>query len=300
MEGLEYDKEKYPDTGYLTNLAITVYPGLDWYKKVFRLAENGVKSGQWKESEIFQSIKDHLSRYYPSERGIRNGTIDWCALFNYISNKSRPENDKDWSPLLIIREQTYYQMNHVPQENKLENETTTDNKLSQEFKDKNITSTPPPFPKARIIQQVPFKDKLRFIVSVSVIILFLGGLAVISLPYIIQFGPSVIGGFIIICIVGVLVLGGLGLLGNGIDAIFNTKQARVSSYSPKYPENWNEIRKEVLKRDGNRCANCGSKVNLHIHHIVSLKDHGSNNIDNLKTVCKNCHEKIHPFMKDYD
>lgn len=34
-------------------------------------------------------------------------------------------------------------------------------------------------------------------------------------------------------------------------------------------------------------------TNLHVHHIVPLKDGGSNNSDNLTTLCKECHDAIH-------
>lgn len=57
--------------------------------------------------------------------------------------------------------------------------------------------------------------------------------------------------------------------------------------------------KDVYSRDGYQCQNCHQKggkkgpAKLNAHHIVPLKDGGSNNASNLKTLCKNCHDAIH-------
>jgi hypothetical protein len=67
--------------------------------------------------------------------------------------------------------------------------------------------------------------------------------------------------------------------------------------SATYPPNWNEIRQEVLARDGYRCGNCGSTSKLHVHHIVPLSLGGSNELGNLRTLCKICHVKLHPHMR---
>lgn len=81
----------------------------------------------------------------------------------------------------------------------------------------------------------------------------------------------------------------------------NAQTPRVStSRFPygQYPENWGDIRQAVLKRDGYCCANCRSTENLHVHHIVPLSVGGSNELSNLKTLCKACHTKLHPHMRD--
>ena len=67
----------------------------------------------------------------------------------------------------------------------------------------------------------------------------------------------------------------------------------------KYPSNWSSIRKEVYKRDDYKCQNCGKEgsqganVELHAHHIVPKKKGGSDNKNNLKTLCVDCHNAIH-------
>ncbi|NMX22022.1 hypothetical protein C5S30_06250 [ANME-1 cluster archaeon GoMg4] len=63
-----------------------------------------------------------------------------------------------------------------------------------------------------------------------------------------------------------------------------------------YPENWDEIRKRIYRRDGWQCQKCGAtNVQLHAHHIIPLSQGGSNEPDNLITLCKNCHAELHPL-----
>lgn len=56
---------------------------------------------------------------------------------------------------------------------------------------------------------------------------------------------------------------------------------------------WSAVRKDVLERDGYTCQLCGKsgKTKLHIHHIMKIRDGGSDHIDNLLTVCPSCHKK---------
>lgn len=54
------------------------------------------------------------------------------------------------------------------------------------------------------------------------------------------------------------------------------------------------IKPYVLKRDGYKCQMCGSKENLQIHHEILSKKYAPINIDNLVTLCKDCHiNKLH-------
>ena len=53
---------------------------------------------------------------------------------------------------------------------------------------------------------------------------------------------------------------------------------------------WRLIKKKVFKRDG-KCVWCGSKENLTCDHIIALKDGGTNDYSNLRTLCRSCHEK---------
>ena len=69
----------------------------------------------------------------------------------------------------------------------------------------------------------------------------------------------------------------------------------------KYPENWKEIRKEILKRAGDKCELCGaengkphwktgSKVVLTIAHLD--QDRKNNEKYNLRALCQRCHNII--------
>lgn len=57
------------------------------------------------------------------------------------------------------------------------------------------------------------------------------------------------------------------------------------------------FRKNVLKRDKKICQNCGSKENLHVHHIKLFSKHPESryDVDNGITLCKDCHQKEHKF-----
>jgi 5-methylcytosine-specific restriction endonuclease McrA len=75
-------------------------------------------------------------------------------------------------------------------------------------------------------------------------------------------------------------------------------------YTGYYGPNWEEVRTEVLERDGYECQSCGLSEErhrelemvgggLHVHHIVPAKQFDSyeaaNDLDNLVTLCAECH-----------
>lgn len=55
----------------------------------------------------------------------------------------------------------------------------------------------------------------------------------------------------------------------------------------------NELRKQVYRRDGWRCALCDSTRGLHCHHVVKRSQGGPNEEWNLITLCTICHATIH-------
>jgi len=64
----------------------------------------------------------------------------------------------------------------------------------------------------------------------------------------------------------------------------------------RYPDNWDEIRSRVYERDEYTCQRCGDReTELHAHHRKPISKGGTHHIDNLKTVCHECHEEIHNF-----
>ena len=62
----------------------------------------------------------------------------------------------------------------------------------------------------------------------------------------------------------------------------------------------NEVRKSVYRRDGYRCALCDSTKGLQVHHCIKRSQGGSNQPQNLITLCWKCHAVAHGTqMPDY-
>ena len=68
---------------------------------------------------------------------------------------------------------------------------------------------------------------------------------------------------------------------------------------------WKKKRVQILARDKNACQECRkkgkySKAEL-VHHIKHLQDEPALALtdDNLESVCKECHEKLHPERNRY-
>ena len=56
---------------------------------------------------------------------------------------------------------------------------------------------------------------------------------------------------------------------------------------------WGRLRKLVLERDGHRCKDCGKAGRLECHHVLELHRDGSNDLGNLRTLCRGCHIQTH-------
>ena len=46
-------------------------------------------------------------------------------------------------------------------------------------------------------------------------------------------------------------------------------------------------------RDGYTCQVCGSKENAEGHHIIDHQFFGSSSVDNIVTLCHECHKDVH-------
>ena len=56
------------------------------------------------------------------------------------------------------------------------------------------------------------------------------------------------------------------------------------------------VKSYILFRDNYTCQHCKGKSKdskLHVHHIVYRSQGGGNTVDNLITLCKTCHDKLH-------
>lgn len=56
------------------------------------------------------------------------------------------------------------------------------------------------------------------------------------------------------------------------------------------------VRQTVRQRDGYECVRCGraeSETQLEIHHIIPAASGGDHTVDNLATLCRDCHQQAH-------
>lgn len=60
------------------------------------------------------------------------------------------------------------------------------------------------------------------------------------------------------------------------------KYCRFTRYIP----GWEKRKLEILKQRGNKCEECGSTTNLHVHHKRGLQDLSD---EDLELLCKDCH-----------
>lgn len=79
----------------------------------------------------------------------------------------------------------------------------------------------------------------------------------------------------------------------------NNESSSRSSHEELYPggstnsPEWKALREQVKARDGYQCRNCGRARLLDVDHIRPLSKGGSNEMANLQTLCRPCHEAKH-------
>jgi 5-methylcytosine-specific restriction endonuclease McrA len=59
------------------------------------------------------------------------------------------------------------------------------------------------------------------------------------------------------------------------------------------PDQYDNLRNQVLRRDGWRCQSCGSMSNLEVHHQEFRGQSGDDSEANLITLCSSCHATVH-------
>jgi len=73
----------------------------------------------------------------------------------------------------------------------------------------------------------------------------------------------------------------------------------MSSIRPKVsavrldPIAYENLRQQVLRRDGWRCQLCGTMSNVEVHHKQFRSHSGDDSGENLVTVCIACHSALH-------
>ncbi len=79
---------------------------------------------------------------------------------------------------------------------------------------------------------------------------------------------------------------------------------RLKKYTDKAKDNYKfgGNRNAALERDNHTCQHCGSKDDLHVHHIdgngtTTSKEHRNNVLENLLTLCRGCHTRVHSLIR---
>jgi ATP-dependent DNA helicase RecQ len=62
-------------------------------------------------------------------------------------------------------------------------------------------------------------------------------------------------------------------------------------------DSYEELRQQVLRRDGWRCQSCGRMSNLEVHHQQFRSHSGEDSDVNLITMCVRCHTNTHMSRK---
>lgn len=52
---------------------------------------------------------------------------------------------------------------------------------------------------------------------------------------------------------------------------------------------WKRIRRRILKRDDYTCQRCGD-VGNEVNHIIAVSEGGTDDDENLETLCASCHQ----------
>lgn len=77
-------------------------------------------------------------------------------------------------------------------------------------------------------------------------------------------------------------------------AIYLAEQSKKMRESYDYRRSsgfTNSLKSRCKKRDGYVCKKCGSPEYLEVDHIIEVIDGGENTLENLQTLCKDCHLK---------
>lgn len=75
----------------------------------------------------------------------------------------------------------------------------------------------------------------------------------------------------------------------------------MSTENAKASGGWNDVREQVLERDGYECRFCGMSDEEHnekcgrsldVHHVIPRADGGEDRTDNLVALCLSCHRTL--------
>ena len=136
--------------------------------------------------------------------------------------------------------------------------------------------------------RVKGEDEDKYITKRDLATWVVCGLVIIFFVYLHECGYDV--GVIIGTCVFLFLAGGTFLLW--------LRDNKSKSIAIEYPNDWEEIRIRILKRDSFTCCNCGdADTILHVHHVVPLSSGGTSTDSNLISLCENCHISVHAHMR---
>jgi 5-methylcytosine-specific restriction endonuclease McrA len=78
------------------------------------------------------------------------------------------------------------------------------------------------------------------------------------------------------------------------------KKRKYNADREMYRKQFKQNRLIVLVLDGQKCRECGSTNRLHVHHIIEKCKGGTNDINNLITLCNDCHKEKHKGENVYN
>lgn len=77
--------------------------------------------------------------------------------------------------------------------------------------------------------------------------------------------------------------------------IFESDYDRYLSYLES--ERWNSLRNKRLEMDNFQCQICGNPKQLHVHHLFYPHTLGTETVNDLITLCADCHNMIETLKK---
>ena len=89
------------------------------------------------------------------------------------------------------------------------------------------------------------------------------------------------------------------IIGNRKRVLNRKKKDRRKERGKLYRGVNSRTRTKVLNRDSKRCAMCGSDGEVQVHHIIPAASGGSDDYENLITLCYRDHDTVHRNMDQY-
>lgn len=86
---------------------------------------------------------------------------------------------------------------------------------------------------------------------------------------------------------------------SGFDEVDRWSNRYDQYHSYLESETWSKLRNKRLLLDGFKCVICHNPNDLHVHHIIYPQVFGTETVNTLITVCKDCHSALEDFKKGY-